>query len=196
MISSSECIGALLAEPGQVTVEVVLELVAAAGLRAAHLVQPLDRHRIDDLGAQISQLAERAAKYRIDVAIERRRVVGLMQHAEPRALQTVAAQRRRVVRVYLAARRRGRRIVRIFAGDHLQHRRGVGDGPRHGAGDVGAEVQRHDAGAADEAHRRSEADQRLVRRRPADRVAGIARERDRAEVRRRARPPSRRSSRR
>ena len=103
MISSSECIGALSPRPREVPVQVVLELIAAAALRARISSRPGDLDRIDDLGAEIAQLAERAAEDRVDVAIERRRVVGLMQHADARALQAVGAQRRGVVR-----RRRGR----------------------------------------------------------------------------------------
>ena len=59
-------------------------------------------------------------------------------------LQAVGAQRRGVVRRDVIAAGRGHRVVRIGPGDHLQDRGGVGDGSRHRAGDVGAEVQRHD----------------------------------------------------
>ena len=73
-------------------------------------------------------------------------------------------------------------IVGILADDGLEHRDGVGDGARHRSGDVGEQAQRHDARAAGQPHRRSDADERLVRRRAADRVAGVAAEADRAEV--------------
>ena len=52
----------LIAEPGEVAVQVVLELIAAAALRASHRVEPVDRDRIDHLGAQVAQLAEDAAE--------------------------------------------------------------------------------------------------------------------------------------
>ena len=116
-----------------------------------------------------------------------------MQHAEARASETVSAQRGRVVRVDMAAARRGDRIVRIVAGNDLQHRCRIGHGARDRTGDVGGQIERHDAGPAHQAHRRSQADERLMSGRPADRIAGVARERDRGEVRRQARPPIRRS---
>ena len=53
---------------------------------------------------------------------------------------------------------------------------------RHRAGDVREQVERDDAGAAREAHRRTDAGERLVRRRAANRVAGVASEADGAEV--------------
>jgi hypothetical protein len=71
---------------------------------------------------------------------------------------------------------------RVRAGDHLQHGGGVGHRSRHRAGDVGAEVQRHDARSAHQPHRRAQADERLVRGRSADRIAGVAGERDGAEI--------------
>ena len=60
---------------------------------------------------------------------------------------------------------------------------GVFHGARHRPGDVGEQAQRHHARPAGQPHRRANADQRLVRRRTADRVAGVAAEADRAEAR-------------
>ena len=174
----------LVAESGEIAVQVVLELIAAAALRAPQHIEVRDGDRIDHLGAEIAQLADRAAKHVVDLSIERRRVVRLMQHAEARASETVGAQRGRVVRVDMAAARRGDRIVWIVAGNHLQHRRRIGHGARHRTGDGGGEIERHDAGPADQAHRRSQADEGLMSGRPADRVAGVARQPDRGEVRR------------
>ena len=68
----------------------MLEWIAATGLRLPHRIQPGDLHRIDDLRAEGAQVAERAAKHVVDFAVEGRRVVRLAQHAEARAVQTVA----------------------------------------------------------------------------------------------------------
>ena len=105
-----------------------------------------------------------------------------MQHADARAFQPVAAHRRGVVRVDLSAAGGGGRIVRILAGNHLQDGDGVRHRPRHRARDVRAEVQRHHAGAAHEAHRRAQADERLMGGRSANGIAGVAGERDGAEI--------------
>jgi hypothetical protein len=55
-------------------------------LRAPHLVEPGNLHRIDDFRAERAKLAERAFEYRVDAAVQRRRVVGLVQDADARAL--------------------------------------------------------------------------------------------------------------
>ena len=119
-----------------------------------------------------------------DAGIERRRVVGLMQNAEARALQAVATQRRRVVR---DRRDRGSRR----SPDRSDPRPRSPAGPPRCLRPCASrrrrcrrrDAERHDTGAADEAHRGSQSDQRLVRGWTADRIAGVAGERDRAEVR-------------
>ena len=64
-------------------------------------------------------------------------------------------------------------IVGIVSRDDLQHRRGVCDAARHRSGNVGKEAQRRDTRAAREAHRRPNSNERLVRARPANRVARV-----------------------
>ena len=87
-----------------------------------------------------------------------------------------------VVRNRAAVAARGHRILGIFADDHLEDGGGVFDRARHRAGDVGEIAERNHARAARQAHRRSNADERVVRRRPANRVAGVGAEADEAEV--------------
>ena len=175
----------LVAEVREVPVQVVLELIATSARRARRVerVDHHGRHRIDHLGAQIAELTERAAKHLVDFTVERRRVVRLVQDAEAGPLQAVLPQRRGVVGTHMPAARRSDGIVRIVARNRLQHARRVGNRPRHCARDVRGEIERHDAGAAHQAHRRPEPDERLMSSRPANGVAGIARERDGAEVR-------------
>src|SRR5213593_851583 len=95
----------LVAERAEIFVQVVLELIAAAALRAPQIIEPGDRDRIDDLCPEVPQFAERAAKDRVDLLVERRRVVRLMQDAEPRALQPFAAKGGSIVGVHAAATR-------------------------------------------------------------------------------------------
>jgi hypothetical protein len=77
-----------------------------------------------------------------------------------------------------------RKSVGIFAGDDLEHGRRISDGPRHGAGNVLRQEERDHAGATRQAHGRTDAYQRLVRRRSADRVARIGAKTERTEPRR------------
>ena len=68
-----------------------------------------------------------------------------------------------VVLRQMRRRRCGHRIGGIAADDHLKHGDGVFNGPRHRPGDVGEQVERHHARPARQSHRRSNADERLVR---------------------------------
>ena len=90
-------------------------------------------------------------------------LVGEAQHADARALQAVAHERRRVVLRQVRRRGGGHRIGGIAADDDLEDRDGVFDGARHRPGDVREQVERHHARPARQSHRRSNADQRLVR---------------------------------
>ncbi len=76
----------------------------------------------------------------------------------------------------------GHRIVGVRTGNHLQHGDGIFERARHRAGDVREQVERDHARTAGEAHRRADAGERLMRRRAANRVAGVASETDGAEV--------------
>ena len=89
----------LASERAEILIQIVLELIAAAGLRAAHVVEAGDRGRIDHLGPEIAKLANRSAEQLFDLRIEHRRVVRLMQNAETRPFQSVAAQRVGVLRL-------------------------------------------------------------------------------------------------
>ena len=74
-------------------------------------------------------------------------------------------------------------IVGIRSGDDLEDGDGVGNGASHGTGDVGCVTERHDAGATGESHGRPNADERLMRRRSANRVAGVGAQSRLAHVR-------------
>src|SRR5439155_19936272 len=98
---------------------VVLDLVRPASVRSPQRVEIVDRNRIDALGAEIPQFADRALKYRFDLPVERRGVVRLMEHPEPRAFQSVALQRGGVIRIDVTTASDGRWIVRVLAGNDL-----------------------------------------------------------------------------
>ena len=106
----------------------------------------------------------------------------LSHDAEPHAAHAVLIQEREVAVGPLALAGRGHLIRRIVTGDHVEDRHGVRHVPRHRAADVLVEKQRHDTVAAGEAHGRADADQARVRRGPADGVARVGPEADRAEV--------------
>ncbi len=82
----------------------------------------------------------------------------------------------------LACERHG--VVRIFAGNHLEYGDGIFDRACHRTRDVGEQVQRRHPRSARQPHRRADAHQALVRGRAANRVARVAAETHRAEVRR------------
>ena len=112
-------------------------------------------------------------------------LVGEAQHADARALQAVADEGRRVVLRQMCGRGCARRPDRR---DRCRRRPGRrrrrrSTRARHRPGDVGEQVERHHARPARQSHRRSNADERLMRGRPADRVAGVAAEADGAEAR-------------
>ncbi len=73
-------------------------------------------------------------------------------------------------------------------GDDVEHRYGVGHTAAHRTSDVVIQIQRHDPVAARQAHGRSDAGEQVVRRRSANRVAGIGAEPDDPEARRYRRP--------
>ena len=171
-----------VAEAREVRVQIVLELVAAAALSAPRRVETGDFDRVDHLRADVAQLADRTGEHTLHFAVERRRVVRLMEDAEPRAFESIRAERVRIARCNVIACVRRDGISGIRPGDHLKHGRRIGDRARDSAGDVGREVERHDAAAADEPHGRSQADERLMTRGSANRIAGVAGETDRREA--------------
>src|SRR5260370_36444823 len=59
----------LVAEPLEKPVQIVLELVAATALRLPQRVEAVHGDRIDHLGAEIAELAQRPAKYGFDLPV-------------------------------------------------------------------------------------------------------------------------------
>ena len=172
----------LVAEAGEIVVQIVFELITAAALRPPHRVEVFDGHRIGDVGAEVPELADGPAKDAVDFGVERGRVIRLMQDTDPRALQAVGTQRGRVVRIDVSAAPGRDGIVRIFTSNHLQHRSRISDRAGDSAGDISGEAEGHHTGAAYQAHRRTQSHERLVRGRTADRIAGIAREAHGGEI--------------
>ena len=153
----------------------------------------IDAHRIDDDGAGALEVVDRRHEDLDDFRVRRVAFVRLPQDADASSLQAVLLERREVVgngrrvsaRTEVARDWRvgdGHRIVRIGPGDHLQHGDRILERARHRAGDVGEQVERHDARAAGQAHRRADAGERLMRRRSTNGVARVAPEADGAEV--------------
>ncbi len=96
--------------------------------------------------------------------------------------QPVPVQRPAVIGDGASLRRRGGGVSGIFTHDYLKHFHGVFHGAGDRPGDIGAHIQRKDAGAAGEPHRGTDAGERLMRRRSADGIAGIAAEADESET--------------
>ena len=90
MISSSECIGALSPSAREITVQVVLELVAAAALARRISSSPATATGSITSAPRLRSSPSAPLEHRVDLRVERRRVVGLMQHAEARAFEAVA----------------------------------------------------------------------------------------------------------
>ena len=177
----------------QPAVDVVLEPAARArALRSSSLIE-IDANGIDDDGAGSPEVVDRCREDLDDLRVRRVAFVRLPQDADATTLQAVLLERREVVGngrgvsagTEVAGDRRvgdGDGIVGIGPGDHLQHRDGILERARHRAGDVGQQIERYDARAAGEAHRRADAGERLVRRRSTNGVARVAPEADGAEV--------------
>ena len=149
---------------------------------AANVADALDHARVDDRRARSPQILNRAHEDLHDLRIGAVALVGEAQHADARAFQSIAHQRRGIVLRQMRRRRCRDGIGGIAADDRLKHRDGVLDGARHRPGDVGEQVQRHHARPARQPHRRPDADQRLVRRGTANGIAGVAAEPDGAEA--------------
>ena len=87
-----------VAVAGEVAVEVVLEPAAQTHtLGALDLIEAVDHTRVDDGRALRAQLVDRAREHLHDLGIGGFAFVGRPQHADARALQPAANQRRRVV---------------------------------------------------------------------------------------------------
>ena len=185
MISSSVCTGTRSPCAREVAVDVVLEAAALpAALRAADARRARPRAGSTIVAPARFRSSIAAMKTSTISGSGRVALVGLAQDADARALQAVALRataRRSGIGAAVAAA-----AVAGSSGSSptidLEHRDGVVDRARHRSRDVGEQAERNHAGAAGQAHRRADADQRLVRRRAADRVAGVAAEADRAEV--------------
>ena len=169
------------AEGGQVGVQVGLELVqqnlglgprqGAAGLR--------QRNGIDDLGAARPHGVDRARQQEVDLLVESGEAA---RDADARPRQSVGVEIRRVVAQPVRLGVRGGRIPRVGTGQHPQHDRGVAHGARHRSRGVLAVRDRDDAGAADEADRRLDADDAVGRPRADDRPVGLRADRRRNEA--------------
>ena len=170
---------------GEIAVEVVLEAHARARtLRRRTSSRPSTRRGIDDGRAGAPQVLDRAPEHAApspDRSVSRSYAWRSTPMRAP--LQSVASQgRRRSSAADVRARGRGGRIVGILADDHLEHRAASSTvraiGPAMSASRLSGITPARLVSPIVERM----PDQRLVRRGPADGVAGVAAQADRAEA--------------
>ena len=141
-------------------------------LRPANVAQ-LHPNGIDDDGAGLLEIVQRRREDLHDLRIRRLSFVRLPQHGETRPLQAVALKGGTIVRercgtaagsepVRQIGRRHRERIGGILTNDHLEHRDGIFQRARHRAGDIGQHTQRDHTSTTRQAHRRTNAGERLV----------------------------------
>ncbi len=166
-------------------IEVVLEAHARANVaRPLNRIQAFYRRGIDDGRSGAPKVVHRFHENRDNFRIGRLALIGLPQHADHGAVESVGIEGRGVIRMRMIARRGGDRIVRVIASDHLKDGGGILHGACDGTSDVGEQGERDHAGAAGESHGGANADQSLMRRGTADGVPGIAAQSHQAEARR------------
>ena len=156
---------------GQVLIDVMLE--HGAPLVGTHAVKRRYFH-VHDRRASPAQirdgLLEQRFHLRVGVALTQR-----AQHADAGALQALGVQKSLVAPGRPLARAVARqRVGGVGAGGHgVEQPGGVGHGAGHGAAGVVAQVERRNAGPAQQPQRGPKPDQGVVRRRPADGVARV-----------------------
>ena len=170
---------------GQIGVQIGLEILdqdqKTAGPVAEQLVQAGDRN-LGNVGAETAHLFGGAADDRRDFGVFRRGLHDVGEDADARAAQPVGLEKRSIGGRDVADAERGLRIVGVVAHGRVEHEREIGDAARHRAADVLGARQRHDAGAAGEPLRAADAGETVMRRRDADRAAGVAAHPDRGEI--------------
>src|ERR1051326_955796 len=142
----------------------------------------LDHERIDDFGAETPQIRDGFFHERQHVRIGCFRTEGLAQHAKPFALCAIALQAVRVALRNMTGRAGGAGIGRIDAGNHVEGFGEIGHGARHRAGHVARGIKPDHAGARDQRPGRTQADDRVIGRRIADRAPSVGAEPDDAEI--------------
>ena len=110
------------------------------------------------------------------------RVHRLADDADARSPQIGRVERRRVGVGHAVCGIGGHRIVRVVAGDRVEHERRVAHRPRHRAEGVARRVGRHHPEAADQRNRGPEPDQGVDGGRSADGPAGVLPDADQPEV--------------
>src|SRR6202034_4523940 len=109
-------------------------------------------------------------------------LVRLTEHTDDRPLQAIGVERSAVIGDRASLRCRCDRVSWIFADDYLKHLDCVlhcaGHWPRY----VGACVEGEHTRATFKSHRRADADERLMGRRSANRIAGITAEPNQSEA--------------
>ena len=159
------------AQRGQVLVDVVLE--HGAPLAGTHAGKIRDFH-VHDRGPGPAQIRdgplEQGFYLGVGVAFAQR-----AQHPDAGPLQALGVEKSRVALGRPPARAVAReRVGGVGAGGHgVEQPGGVGHGAGHGAAGVVAQVKRRNAGPAQQPERGPKSDQGVVRRRPADGVAGV-----------------------
>ena len=164
-----------------------LRVAVEHGLCGAGPADPAHRRNVgaDDLGAgcpqRLNHLAHHQRRARRQLAVIEivRRVGGVAWQADPRALQSVLVEDRRVVR--RAPQALGRRIERVAGREHIEQDRRVAHGAGQRTGGILAVRNGDDAGAADEAHGRLDRDEPVLRRRVEQRARCFGADRRRAQ---------------
>ena len=164
--------GMLAAETREVGVDVVLELVRAG---PANSGSPILSTSASSTGSTSTRALARSRRQR---GLEHSRQWPRPRRPSPparrRAGRRPAPPGRRTRRSRLpAGRRRGGRVGRVGSGDRGEQDRGVRDRPGHRARGVLRRRDRHDAGPADQAERRLDADDSAGRGGRDDRAVGL-----------------------
>ena len=173
----------VLSARGEVTLEVELESITSTGTGTEDCGERVYAGRVDNSCALCFKRGDRAVEHSDDFAVGARAFIRLPQDADARAVESARDDELRIVRLAVSAACSRHRIGGILPCDHLEHGDGVGDRPGHRAGDIRAVAQRHNTSAGGEPHRRADTNQRVMRRRPTDRVARVGTEADFAFIR-------------
>lgn len=89
----------LVAQAGEIRVEVVSKLIAAGTLSGPQRLQIRDFHRVHDVGAELPEFAECAEEYCLHILVQCRSVVGLVKDANPFSFQSVRCQPAGIIRL-------------------------------------------------------------------------------------------------
>ena len=156
------------------TQQILRHVVAKPGAEGNGLAQLLelsDGEGIDDLGAGFGELGQGARKDLLNSRVRAFLVHERAKYAQTLALEPVGLEKVEVV-VFPSIGLR-ERVVGVVGCHHVEEPNAILYRSRHGAGDVAVEVEWDDAIAAGQADGGTNTEQREMRRRSANRIAGV-----------------------